>query len=132
MKRFGKPEAKAEKSAESTASEKKTPQAKPGMGDKAVAEKPNASGAEPEGGDVRSRHAEELTAMHKRHQQAYTDMHSIHADEMKQMHTRHATEIGNGAGAKASEGPALPSAKKAAGKGWKTKSEGTSGTEPKK
>lgn len=101
---------------------------------KTVEMKPNASGATVEAesphAQMYGRHAEELKAMQGRHMQEIKDMHGRHADEMTQMHGRHATEVG--AGATAHEGPSLPSAKAAAGKGWKTREKGKGGTESKK
>ena len=123
-----KSEAAAEKKAEAPASGAKAT-------GKTVEMKPNASGATAEAesphGQMYGRHAEDLKAMHGRHMQEIKDMHGRHADEMTQMHGRHATEVGSGAGAAAHEGPSLPSAKAAAGKGWKTRDKGKAGTEPK-
>ncbi len=145
-KRFGskKPtDAKAEpgdeKKAESTASGKEAPHATPRAESKTVEMEPNKTGATAKGADPHSemttRHGAEMEAMHKRHQQQMADMHKMQADEAKQMHSRHAGEIGtvgnNGAGATEEKGPSLPSAKKAAGKGWKTRDKGKGGTEPK-
>lgn len=128
-------EGAAEKKAESTAGGKDAPHAEPARDAKPVAMKPNAHGATGEGmvprDEMAERHGAELEAMQGRHMQEMKDMHGRHVKEMEQMHGRHGVEIGNGAGATAEKGPSLPSAKKAAGKGWKTKEKSKSGTEPK-
>lgn len=129
---------KGEKAAETNAesSAKDTPHAEPSKDAKPVALKPNAQGATAEASmprdQVAERHGSEMDAMHGRHMQEMKDMHGRHASEMKQMHGRHLEEIGNsGAGAQGEKAPGLPSAKKLAGKGWKTKDKGKSGSEPK-